>query len=52
MAGTSMLCGSTFALSEFQLLSAIFWVTAIPLNSFLGATAAQHPLWNPSQIMH
>ena len=40
----------TFALSG--LLFIIFWATAIPLNSFYGAAAALHPLWNPSQIIH
>lgn len=34
------------------LLFVTFWAMVAPIGSFVGATAALHPLWGPSQIIH
>jgi hypothetical protein len=32
--------------------TALFWILAVPIGSFVGADATRHPLWVPSQLMH
>jgi hypothetical protein len=34
------------------LCTALFWLLALPIGSFVGADATRHPLWIPSQLMH
>jgi hypothetical protein len=49
--------GTLFRLAGLSLriggfCTALFWILAIPIGSFVGAGAARHPLWIPSQLMH
>ena len=32
--------------------TALFWILAVPIGSFVGAGATRHPLWIPGQLMH
>ena len=32
--------------------NAVFWVLALVIGSFVGASAVRHPLWIPSQLLH
>ena len=43
---------SALLFSFSGILFIVFWAMAIPLGSFVGAAAALHPNWNPSQIVH
>jgi hypothetical protein len=53
----SMRDGTLYRLSGLSLrisglCTALFWILALAVGSFVGADATRHPLWVPGQLMH
>lgn len=43
---------SSFDLMAAGALTALFWLTAIPFETFAGAEVVRHPLYMPGQLLH